>query len=51
VGVLDDVVLAYVVLRHVVRAGGEEVLARHWHGSAAGCQALARLLGVPRTVH
>jgi uncharacterized membrane protein YkvA (DUF1232 family) len=41
-GPLDDVVVAAIILRHVLRKAGREVVAEHWRGSPA---ALDRLLG------
>lgn len=49
VGVADDVILTYLVLRSVVRAAGDEVIARHWPGSPEGLAALEHLLGRDRT--
>ena len=49
-GMVDDVVLAYLVLRSVVRSCGDDVLARHWPGSPEGLAALEKLLGIDRTV-
>ena len=46
IGVADDAVLVYLVLRSVVRAAGEDVLARHWPGSPEGLAALERLLNL-----
>jgi uncharacterized membrane protein YkvA (DUF1232 family) len=34
VGPLDDAVVAWLILRRVVRTSGHEVLNDHWHGSA-----------------
>jgi uncharacterized membrane protein YkvA (DUF1232 family) len=33
VGPLDDAVVAWLILRHVIRASGREVLMDHWRGS------------------
>ncbi len=46
IGVADDIILAYFVLRSVARAAGNEKLAQHWHGSPDGLAALERLLGI-----
>ncbi len=46
IGLLDDVVLAYLVLRSVVRRAGEDVLRRHWAGSPEGLGAVERALGI-----
>jgi uncharacterized membrane protein YkvA (DUF1232 family) len=48
VGMLDDLVLAYLVLRSVARSAGAEVLDRHWRGSPDGLRFLERLLRVDR---
>jgi uncharacterized membrane protein YkvA (DUF1232 family) len=42
-GHADDVVLALVVLRSVVRRAGPEALGRHWPGTPAGLAAVRRL--------
>ena len=50
IGYADDLVIAAVVLRSVVRRAGPDVLRRHWPGTAEGLEAvwrLARLPGVP----
>ena len=44
IGVADDVVLMYLVLRSVARVAGNQTLTRHWRGSPAGLVALERLL-------
>ncbi len=41
-GPLDDAVVAALILRHVVRTAGGEVLAAHWHGDPATLERLAR---------
>jgi len=45
IGFADDVARAYWALRSVVRASGEEVLARHWKGTPAGLALVQRLAG------
>lgn len=45
IGMADDVILTYLVLRSVVRSAGDEVLERHWPGSPEGLAALGHLLG------
>jgi uncharacterized membrane protein YkvA (DUF1232 family) len=45
IGMADDVILTYLVLRSVVRSAGDEVLERHWPGSPEGLAALEHLLG------
>ncbi len=44
-GQLDDVILAGLVLRRVVRAAGPEVVAEHWPGPPRGLEVLRRLVG------
>ncbi len=44
IGFADDVIIAYVVLRSVVRVAGRETLTRHWRGDAESLAALERLL-------
>jgi uncharacterized membrane protein YkvA (DUF1232 family) len=44
IGVADDVILTYLVLRSVARAAGNETLERHWRGSPEGLAALQHLL-------
>jgi uncharacterized membrane protein YkvA (DUF1232 family) len=46
IGFADDIILAYLVLRSVVRAAGPGVLARHWSGTPEGLTALEQLLNV-----
>jgi len=42
-GPLDDAIVAALVLRHVLRASGPDVVADHWRGDPA---TLARILGI-----
>ena len=44
IGLADDVILTYLVLRSVVRAAGEDVLERHWPGTPEGLAVIERLL-------
>lgn len=44
-GPLDDVIVAALVLRHVVRAAGADVVAGHWRGDPA---TLDRILKITR---
>jgi uncharacterized membrane protein YkvA (DUF1232 family) len=44
-GVLDDAVLAAVVLRSVARAAGHGVIAEHWPGPATSLALVQRLAG------
>jgi uncharacterized membrane protein YkvA (DUF1232 family) len=43
VGQLDDVIIAALTLRYVLRAGGPALLARHWPGPAKSLEAVTRL--------
>ena len=42
-GPLDDAVVAALVLRHVIRSAGPEVVAEHWRGEPATLERLLRL--------
>jgi uncharacterized membrane protein YkvA (DUF1232 family) len=42
-GQLDDALLVALVLRHLVRGGGEALLREHWPGPSAGLELLLRL--------
>jgi uncharacterized membrane protein YkvA (DUF1232 family) len=42
-GPLDDAVVAAVILRHVLRTAGPDVVAEHWRGDAATLERLLRL--------
>ena len=46
IGIADDIILMYLVLRSVARAAGDEVLEHHWRGSPEALSALEHLLGV-----
>jgi uncharacterized membrane protein YkvA (DUF1232 family) len=49
-GPLDDAVVAALVLRHVLRRAGPDVVAEHWRGDPATLQRLIRIsAGRPRT--
>ena len=48
IGVADDVILTYIVLRSVARSAGNETLERHWRGSPEGLAALEHLLRLDR---
>jgi uncharacterized membrane protein YkvA (DUF1232 family) len=43
VGQLDDVIIAALTLRYVLRAGGPALLAQHWPGPAKSLEAVTRL--------
>jgi uncharacterized membrane protein YkvA (DUF1232 family) len=49
VGVTDDAIISYVVLRHVVRRAGPKKLLEHWPGSPDGLAALERVLRLPES--
>lgn len=44
IGFADDVILAYLVFRSVVRAAGSETLTRNWPGTPEGLDTLFKLL-------
>jgi uncharacterized membrane protein YkvA (DUF1232 family) len=44
-GPLDDAVVAALVLRHVVRTAGREVVAEHWNGDERTLGVLLRVAG------
>jgi uncharacterized membrane protein YkvA (DUF1232 family) len=49
-GPLDDAVVAALILRHLLRTAGREVIAEHWRGDQATLDRLLRLAGArPRT--
>jgi uncharacterized membrane protein YkvA (DUF1232 family) len=45
-GPLDDAVVAAIVLRHVLRRAGREVVVEHWHGDPATLERILRLFSV-----
>ena len=45
-GPLDDAVVAALVLRHVLRKAGRDVIAEHWSGDPATLGVLLRVAGV-----
>ncbi len=47
-GQLDDAVLVALVLRWVVRGGGEELVRAHWPGPASSLAVLLRMAGLAR---
>ena len=49
VGPLDDAVVAWIVLRRVVRAAGHQVVAEHWRGSETALKRALRALGVEQS--
>jgi uncharacterized membrane protein YkvA (DUF1232 family) len=49
-GPLDDAVVAALVLRHVLRRAGPEVVAQHWRGDPATLQRVLRIFALrPKT--
>jgi uncharacterized membrane protein YkvA (DUF1232 family) len=44
-GPLDDAVVAALILRHLLRTAGPEVIAEHWPGDPATLQRIVRLSG------
>jgi uncharacterized membrane protein YkvA (DUF1232 family) len=44
-GPLDDAVVAALILRHLIRTAGPEVIAEHWKGDPATLQRIVRLSG------
>lgn len=46
-GQADDLIVALLVLRSVVRRAGPEAVRRHWPGTDAGLDALWRATGLP----
>jgi uncharacterized membrane protein YkvA (DUF1232 family) len=47
-GPFDDAIVGALVLRHVVRRAGPDVVARHWRGDARTLALLLRVAGVRR---
>jgi uncharacterized membrane protein YkvA (DUF1232 family) len=46
IGSADDVVLMYLVIRHLARTQGGAIFKEHWPGDAAALDLLMRLVGV-----
>jgi uncharacterized membrane protein YkvA (DUF1232 family) len=46
-GQLDDVIVVALVLRHVLRGGGETVLREHWPGPERSLRVMLRAAGHP----
>jgi uncharacterized membrane protein YkvA (DUF1232 family) len=46
-GPLDDAVVAALVVRHVVRTAGPDVVAEHWRGDSATLARILRMSGHP----
>jgi uncharacterized membrane protein YkvA (DUF1232 family) len=51
IGYADDVILALLVLRSVVRRAGADAVRRHWRGSPEGLEALWRVARLDRAAH
>jgi uncharacterized membrane protein YkvA (DUF1232 family) len=49
IGPLDDAVVGALILRHVVRSAGQNVVAAHWHGDRRVLTLLFRAAGVSDT--
>jgi uncharacterized membrane protein YkvA (DUF1232 family) len=49
IGFADDVIVSYLVLRHVFRDAGAEQLEQHWSGTPEGLAVVRRFLGVAAT--
>jgi uncharacterized membrane protein YkvA (DUF1232 family) len=49
-GPLDDAIVGILVLRHVVRRAGHEVVADHWRGDPATLDRILRIAGSRRAV-
>jgi uncharacterized membrane protein YkvA (DUF1232 family) len=47
IGPLDDAVVAALVLRHLVRRAGVDVVRRHWRGEPSTLTAILRAAGLP----
>lgn len=45
-GPLDDAVIAALVLRHLLRTAGRDVISEHWQGDPATLDRLVRLAGI-----
>jgi uncharacterized membrane protein YkvA (DUF1232 family) len=48
-GPFDDVVVAALALRHVLRRAGEDVVREHWHGADGSLRAIIRVAGLGAT--
>jgi uncharacterized membrane protein YkvA (DUF1232 family) len=48
-GPLDDVVVAVLAIRHVLRRAGEDVVRDHWQGGDAPLHAIVRVAGLGAT--
>jgi uncharacterized membrane protein YkvA (DUF1232 family) len=48
-GPLDDVVVAMLAIRYVLRRAGEDVVREHWHGGGAPLHAIIRAAAIGTT--
>ncbi|MGZ4132117.1 MAG: YkvA family protein [Actinomycetota bacterium] len=48
VGPLDDAIVAALILRHLVRKAGADVVADHWRGDPVTLERILSLFGTPR---
>lgn len=46
IGYLDEAILVALVLRSVVRRGGQQAIERHWPGAPEGLAAVLRIAGI-----
>lgn len=46
IGVLDDALIAALVLRYAIRHAGRDAVARHWPGTTAGLEGMLALIGL-----
>ena len=51
VGFADDLIIASLVLRHLIRRAGPESVRTHWPGSPEGLSTLGRLLRIDAISH
>lgn len=48
-GPLDDAVVAALILRHLLKTAGRDVIGEHWHGEPATLERLLKLVGSKRS--
>lgn len=51
VGPLDDAIMAALVLRHLIRRAGRDVVTEHWRGEPGTLDLILRIAGADRTAH
>ena len=49
IGPADDAVVAILVLRHLVKSAGRDVVLEHWQGEPGTIEKLLRFAGLPAT--